>query len=890
MLVTKSAIKMKKSKIVLLYLILVLMPITIFAQKLDHEQLFIKWKDSTASTKERLESFSELLDFDSENQDPPPSIDSLAILYKEIDKVIDLAISTQNESFTPRFLTFQAIYQAVFLNNKDLACANMTNAMDKAIEFKDYSVQLNIILMFKIFVTCPQENFKYNEVALQKLLDNLSTNITIKKELLKFESDYSGILFDQSKYPEALIHLRKLVELAENQNNQKELRGGLSDLGSIHSDIGNYSEADNYFKKALDINITLKDSIAMGQCYMKLSRLNLRKKNSELALKYIDLAIFILRPGSDKDDKCEACLHKAYTDKAGVYNLQKRYKEALEKLLQIKAYYDANDMFSKDWDNGYFHSELGASYLGLKKYKLAIESAENGLSLSNMGLSESKKKYDILYQAWEQLGNYPKAFDAYQKFITVKDSMAVLRNGQEVTRLELENNFQQEHLINKLGFQEKLNKEKTNRNIIIGFGILALLFAVALFSRLRFMRKTEKILKEKNLVIEAEKEKAKASEKAKHQFLANMSHEIRTPMNAIKGMTDILIRRNPKKEQIEYLNGIKESSASLLIIINDILDISKIEVDKIDLESIPFSIAEVIKNVNAIMKFKTEEKGLELKTAIPESIPKLIGDPNRLRQILINLLGNAIKFTEHGSVTTSLKLTASEENDILNVHFTISDTGIGIEKESIEKIFNSFEQAYSDTSRKFGGTGLGLSISKKLITLQKGKIWVESEKGKGSQFHFTIPYLISDFKENSATNEIGIDSGNYAEQLKGISILLAEDNTFNAVVAQDELEDAIENVTVIIAENGAIALEQIKIGNFDLILMDVQMPIMNGYEATHAIRAITNEKSKIPIIAMTANVLKEEVENCFEAGMNDFIGKPFDTKELIHKIYKLIKT
>jgi signal transduction histidine kinase/CheY-like chemotaxis protein len=881
---------MKISKITLLYLILIFVPISVFAQKTDHEKLFKKWKDSTASSKERLESFYEILDDDSENQDSSLTIDLLTLWYKEIDRAIDLAKSTQNESFLPRLIIFQTVYQVYVLNNKDMACANLTIAMDKAIEFKDYTNQLELITIFDALISCPQENFKYNKAALQKLLHNVSTKIT-NKELLKFEFGYSAALFNQSRYPEALIHLRKLVELAENQNNQEKLRGGLDYLGAIHSDIGNYSEADNYFKKALDINITLKDSIAMGQCYMSLSRLNLRKKNSELALEYIDLAIFILRPGADNDDECEACLHKAYTDKAGVYNLQKHYKQALEKLLQIKAYYDANDMFGKNFDNAYFHSELGTSYLGLKKYKLAIESAEIGLTLPNMGLNESKRKYEILYQAWEQLGDYPKAFDAYQKLITVKDSMAVLRNSQEVTRLELESNFKEERLLNKLDFQEKFNKEKTNRNILIAFGILALISVIALFSRLRYMRRTQKLLKEKNLMIEAEKEKAKASENAKHQFLANMSHEIRTPMNAIKGMTDILIRRKPKKEQIEYLEGIKESSASLLIIINDILDISKIEADKINLESIPFSIAEVIKNVNTIMKFKTEEKGLELKTTIPKNIPEVIGDPNRLRQIVINLVSNAIKFTEHGSVTTALQLIESEEeNGTINVHFTISDTGVGIDNESIEKIFNSFEQAYSDTSRKFGGTGLGLSISKKLITLQKGEIWVESEKGKGSQFHFTIPYIVSDSRENSGTNEIGVDSENYAEQLKGISILLVEDNTFNAVVAQDELEDAIENATVIVAENGAIALEQIKLANFDIVLMDVQMPVMNGYEATRAIRAITDKKSKIPIIAMTANVLKEEVENCFDAGMNDFIGKPFDTQELIQKIFKLIKT
>jgi CheY-like chemotaxis protein len=291
------------------------------------------------------------------------------------------------------------------------------------------------------------------------------------------------------------------------------------------------------------------------------------------------------------------------------------------------------------------------------------------------------------------------------------------------------------------------------------------------------------------------------------------------------------------------------------------------------------------------MKFKTEEKGLELKTSIPKSTPEVIGDPNRLRQILINLVSNAIKFTENGSVTTALQLMESEEEkDAIHVHFTISDTGVGIEKESIEKIFNSFEQAYSDTSRKFGGTGLGLSISKKLITLQNGEIWVESEKGKGSQFHFTIPYALNTSKENTIAETTIINTENNAAQLKGISILVAEDNAFNAVVAQDELEDAITDVTVVVAGNGTIALEKIKLGNFDVILMDVQMPIMNGYEATKAIRALTDEKSKTPIIAMTANVMKEEVENCFDAGMDDFIGKPFDTQELIHKIYKLIKT
>ncbi len=425
---------------------------------------------------------------------------------------------------------------------------------------------------------------------------------------------------------------------------------------------------------------------------------------------------------------------------------------------------------------------------------------------------------------------------------------------------------------------------------MLASGILFLVLVVGLLSRLRYIRKTKAVLEEKNLLIEAEKEKAKSSEKAKQQFLASMSHEIRTPMNAIKGMTDILLRREPQQHQLSYLNAIKESSNSLMIIINDILDISKIEAGKIDLEEIPFSLLDVIGTVNTIMLFKAEEKGLQLKTNIEKDIATLvIGDPTRLLQILLNLVSNSIKFTEKGTITIQLKFEQKESAQII-AKFCISDTGLGIEEDRLEKIFNSFEQANSDTTRKFGGTGLGLSISRKLVEIQEGKIWAESKKGKGSQFYFTLPYFISDSKENSSTNEIGVNSGNYAEQLKGIKVLLVEDNAFNAIVAQEELEDAIENVTVTVAENGSIAVEQLNLGDFDVVLMDVQMSIMNGYEATRAIREQTDKKSKIPIIAMTANVLKEEIENCFEAGMNDFIGKPFDTQELIQKIFKLIKT
>ena len=365
--------------------------------------------------------------------------------------------------------------------------------------------------------------------------------------------------------------------------------------------------------------------------------------------------------------------------------------------------------------------------MGLKKHDNAIKILSTSKALGQSFFQTAADKYDILVKAYEAKGDYKKALDNYKQYVQVQDSMIVLRNSSEVTRLELENQFTRQQLKAELDFQTQLNKQKATKNLLILLGVGAFLAVMGLLYRLKFIRKTQVLLEKKNEIIEAEKEKAKASERAKHQFLANMSHEIRTPMNAIMGMTDILIRRGPKDEQKEYLNSIKQSSDSLLVIINDILDIAKIESGKVELEHEPFSIPELLNNVHTIMQFKAEEKGLELRKDMPTEDLYVKGDATRLRQILINLIGNAIKFTEKGLVTTTLKV--EKADDKLNLHFTVSDTGIGIDKDRMDKIFNSFEQAYADTSRKFGGTGLGLSISKMLVEMQHGKIWVESNKG-----------------------------------------------------------------------------------------------------------------------------------------------------------------
>jgi hypothetical protein len=401
----------------------------------------------------------------------------------------------------------------------------------------------------------------------------------------------------------------------------------------------------------------------------------------------------------------------------------------------------------------------------------------------------------------------------------------------------------------------------------------------------RFIRDGEHA-KEKLVSTIKDKERAEQSEKFKQQFLANMSHEIRTPMNSIIGLTNLLVKTNLDEHQKKYLNVIKKSSENLLVIINDILDLSKIEAGKMDFEKISFTLQDAVETVYHAMLFKAEEKKLNFSIKIDDSVPAVvIGDPTRLNQILINLAGNAIKFTEAGDVTIEIKELNRQGNNSI-VQFSIIDTGIGISAESIQKIFDSFSQASSDTTRKFGGTGLGLTISKQLIELQGGKIQVKSELNKGTSFIFNLPFTIGD-KAIGRVRKTNDDIT--GEELQGIKILLVEDNAFNQMVAIDTLTDLIPELQIDLAENGKIAVDKVTNGDYDVVLMDIQMPEMDGFEATRQIRALNSPKKAIAIMAMTANVTPEEVTKCFEGGMDSYISKPFETQDLLNKLGKLVK-
>ncbi|MEP7111039.1 MAG: PAS domain S-box protein [Ferruginibacter sp.] len=455
-------------------------------------------------------------------------------------------------------------------------------------------------------------------------------------------------------------------------------------------------------------------------------------------------------------------------------------------------------------------------------------------------------------------------------FLGDMDNIFEMEEG-EMIRLEGSLKNPETDTISWFNILNKCFKEKNGKKYILGFG-----------TDITGRHQVETDLMTANDMVEG-------SLKVKDQFISNMSHEIRTPLNAVIGFTDLLADTLLNKEQAEYVDIVKTASANLLALINNILDLSKIESAKLTLESLPIDIRKIINDVVKILEPKAKTKGLQVHANLDDMLPgKVMGDQLRLTQVMFNLLGNAVKFTDTGTIDIYCNVVNGSDKLKDYISFSIKDTGIGVPEDQQTAIFERFTQANTDTQRLYGGTGLGLNITRSIVDLYGGVLTMESKAGQGTSFHFILPFEkyvetqnLKEVKSFNGDNILSINTGN------PIHILLVEDNMINAMLATQVLTR--KGFTLEHVVNGELAIEALREHPFDLVLMDIQMPVMNGITASRAIRQLKGEISRIPIIAMTAHSLHGEMQNCYNAGMNGYVAKPFKPDDLYNTIVETVK-
>lgn len=659
------------------------------------------------------------------------------------------------------------------------------------------------------------------------------------------------------------------------------------DIGNVLSDTTYFFNAIQLYSKAFNLAVRINDKNKIINSYVNLADayniLGVVTGNKTYFFHSLDNSLHGLKLSREnKNIRLEALnninIGDTYAKLGQPFKSIRFYEEALEKYEQVG---------DKTWlQNTY--TFLGKAYFALKNYDKAVDAINKSIRLS-----EEQKltvylrdNYKLLSDIYADKKDNTRSLDYLRLHSNYKDSIFNESSALNVARLQTEFEFERKNqeielLKKNTEIQdEKIKNQAIQRNLLILGILIALAGLIIIYYRYWEKNKLQ------SAIIKA-KEAAEQAKETQEQFLANTSHEIRTPMNGIIGMTNQLKDTALTAEQMEYISAINESANSLLVLINDLLDLSKINAGKMTFEKKAFRLSDLFKNLVYSLQYRSTEKNIRLISSIDEAIPAaLIGDPVRLNQVLLNLTGNAIKFTEKGEVKIVAKLLRDDGSD-LHILFSVQDTGIGIQESKLNTIFESFTQVNARTTRKYGGTGLGLTIAKQLIEQQGGTISVSSKVNEGSIFTFTLQFkkLARNVKERDISS---IQAADFNQpNLNSIAVLVIDDNKVNQRVAALTIQKW--NAKVDVADNAKAAYEKLSEKKFDLILMDVTMPDIDGFEATkHIRRKMAAPVNKIPIIAMTASALIGDREKCIAVGMNEYVSKPFNPEELYDKIVKTI--
>lgn len=683
---------------------------------------------------------------------------------------------------------------------------------------------------------------------------------------------------EKKSYSKAILNTEKAIDFAKKNKLDNKLADCYLQLATIFFELEKNDLAIDYYIRAISIYSKSEPKSNIALAYYSLGKCYLKKNNIPYAESYFEKATIVY----EKLNFLEA-IEVINLQKAIIKKEKRKYEEAITILKGVVENISDDALLSTKTEA---YIQLGEIEVIKKEYTQAIDylnQAKYTNETSNNDFKLAKRIYKLLGTTHEKNNNISSSNFYLQKYVNLIDSIGKLNNSNLT-----ENTVDKIQFDKQLKTIEQLDKERKSQQKTLRFSKLISILSIALISILSLLSlslyknnkirtSTNKLLKEKNKELTLEKEKAERASKARADFLSTVSHELRTPLNAINGITYLLLQENPKQSQLDYLKSLEFSGNYLLNFINDILEINRLESDKVTIEKINLNITKLSENIiNSFREF-INENNINFHLNIDKSLNyNLKGDPTKISQILINLINNAIKFSKDGDVWFTISKKSETENNV-TLHFEIKDNGIGIPEEKQEAIFDSFSQGSVEINRTYGGTGLGLSIVKKILEVMGSKIYLISEAEKGSTFSFDLEF------EKGIIDPVAIEINQNIEFSNEKSILLVEDNKINQMITQKMLER--KGISCVIIDNGEDAIENVRINNYDLILMDVHLPGINGTEATTEIRKFNNT---VPIIALTAISLNENREMLLSYGMNEVITKPFEPEHFYTVVTKYL--
>ncbi|OQX73541.1 MAG: hypothetical protein B6D61_12435 [Bacteroidetes bacterium 4484_249] len=762
-------------------------------------------------------------------------------------------------------------------------------ALEISISIKDLKRQASSLYCIADGYRVIGENIKSLDYFLQSL--KTFKDVSDKEGIARCANSIGLIYRFLGDYPAALDYHLNALRIYEELGDNVGIASSMINTGVVYRNLGEKDIALDNYEKALKISRKNNDLINTVSALVSTGNIYWYNNENTKSLKYYEEALEISQQDDFKGDNTAGILNNI----GNVNRSEGKYNEALEyynKSLQISKKIGDKNLIAVTLKN------IGIVKKNSGKLSQAIEYFNKSLKLSQQIhlLRIQRETLDQLSQTYTLLADYKKALEYHIEYSKLKDSLYDEETSSKISMLQLSHEkkeTEQQNTIKEKDLELKISRERNIRNFIILISLLAISLAVFLWNQYRLKAKRNQELRILNAELERRveertkrmreeieqrriaQEQAELANDTKNRFLATISHEVRTPINAIIGFCDLTIKSDIEPKHQENLKRVKDSSEHLLALVKDVLDYSQIESGTLELKNSTFDIKKLIESVSNAFYLDASSKEINISYKIAENIPKyVIGDSDILRQVLYNLVGNAIKFTDKGDVTISVNLDEKLESDKkIKLKFSVNDTGIGISKLKQKLVFMDFTQVDNSSSRRYGGAGLGLTLSKHFVELMGGKISVESEKGKGSNFMFTI--ILEEDKQKSIK-----PSPEKSIEKKKLHILVAEDNLLNAHVVGAFLKRL--GHTSKVAGNGLEALEKLAKEDFDAVLMDIEMPEMDGIEATEAIREGKENvrNPKIPVIALTAHALKDYEEKSFKAGMNNYLTKPVDIEKL----------